>query len=90
MALGAMLSAAAFAGDEDRAPAYKIYVDPETGQYTTEDPFAEPDSGTVASAMPQRADDAAAPAATGRVIAMAAIIGISAAGFIFYRRRYAS
>ncbi len=85
-----MLSFVAVAGDEDRAPAYKIYIDPETGQYTTEDPFAEPDSPTAVSALPQATSDAAVPAPTGRVVAVAAIIGISAAGIIFYRRRYAS
>ncbi len=28
----------AFGGDEDRNPPYMIYIDPETGRYTTEDP----------------------------------------------------
>jgi hypothetical protein len=28
------------AGDDDKAPAYKIYIDPETGKYTTRDPDA--------------------------------------------------
>ena len=36
------MSAAAVAGDEDEKPAYLIYIDPETGKYTTEDPeFAD-------------------------------------------------
>lgn len=29
------------AGDEDTQPAYMIYIDPETGKYTTEDPYAD-------------------------------------------------
>ena len=29
------------AGDEDQEPAYMIYIDPETGKYTTEDPNAD-------------------------------------------------
>ena len=33
-----LMSAAAVAGDEDEKPAYLIYIDPETGKYTTEDP----------------------------------------------------
>jgi hypothetical protein len=33
-------AAASLAGDEDQDPAYLIYIDPETGRYTTEDPAA--------------------------------------------------
>lgn len=33
-----MTSPTALGGDEDRDPPYMIYIDPETGRYTTEDP----------------------------------------------------
>ncbi|MDH3531842.1 MAG: hypothetical protein OEO82_02875 [Gammaproteobacteria bacterium] len=40
-AAGLMLAAPAWCGDDDKAPAYMIYIDPETGKYTTQDPDAE-------------------------------------------------
>lgn len=33
-----VLPATAWPGDEDSEPGYMIYIDPETGKYTTEDP----------------------------------------------------
>lgn len=54
LVLAALLVAAnATAGDDDERPAYMIYIDPETGRYTTEDPFADvPDPRTAAPAPP--------------------------------------
>ncbi|MDH3351281.1 MAG: hypothetical protein OEM51_07015 [Gammaproteobacteria bacterium] len=45
----------AFSGDEDKDPAYMIYIDPETGKYTTEDPSADatPDAAAVPSQSPR-------------------------------------
>lgn len=61
--LAALLVAAnAPAGDDDERPAYMIYIDPETGRYTTEDPFADaPGQQAPASAAPA----SAAPATPG-------------------------
>ena len=38
--VAALLTVTAYPGDEDSKPAYMIYIDPETGKYTTEDPEA--------------------------------------------------
>lgn len=38
------------AGDEDREPAYLIYIDPETGRYTTRDPAAGHDGPSPGNA----------------------------------------
>ncbi len=46
----ALLSATAYPGDEDTKPAYMIYIDPETGKYTTEDPEAANQNDSVVHA----------------------------------------
>lgn len=51
----ALLTAATpvYCGDEDRGSAYKIYIDPETGKYTTEEPGAFVRSDSVVMPPPQ-------------------------------------
>lgn len=39
------------ASDDDEQPAYMIYIDPETGKYTTEDPLAADRDQPVPTAM---------------------------------------
>jgi len=48
----ALLPTTAFAGDEDTKPAYMIYIDPETGKYTTDDPDAGNTNAPVVPARP--------------------------------------
>ena len=48
----ALLPATAYAGDEDSKPAYMIYIDPETGKYTTEDPDAGNTNAPIVPARP--------------------------------------
>ncbi len=48
----ALLPATAYSGDEDTKPAYMIYIDPETGKYTTEDPEAGNTNDSVVRAIP--------------------------------------
>ncbi len=48
----ALLPATAYAGDEDTKPAYMIYIDPETGKYTTEDPDAGNTNAPIVPARP--------------------------------------
>ena len=48
----ALLPAIAYAGDEDSKPAYMIYIDPETGKYTTEDPDAASKRDSIVPAKP--------------------------------------
>ncbi len=47
-----LLPAIAYPGDEDTKPAYMIYIDPETGKYTTEDPEAGNTNDSVVLAKP--------------------------------------
>lgn len=48
----ALLPAIAYPGDEDAKPAYMIYINPETGKYTTEDPEAGNTNDSVVPARP--------------------------------------
>lgn len=70
-----------WSGDDDKAPAYKIYIDPETGKYTTRDPDAT-DTAQV-TVQPAAAEDAGAPelplllTAAGLIVAMAAFVVIN-------------
>jgi hypothetical protein len=52
------ISGPAFSGDDDKAPAYMIYIDPETGKYTT----TKPHSTGTADAAEQSARPPEAPA----------------------------
>jgi hypothetical protein len=69
------------AGDDDKTPAYKIYIDPETGKYTTQDPDAL--EVTQAPVEPAAAVDAGAPdlplplIAAGVIVALGAFVLIS-------------
>ena len=47
-----LLPATAYPGDEDTKPAYMIYIDRETGKYTTEDPEAGNTNHSVVRAKP--------------------------------------
>jgi hypothetical protein len=42
----------AAASDNDERPAYMIYIDPETGKYTTEDPSRKSQADALATASP--------------------------------------
>ena len=48
----AVLPTAAYPGDEDTKPAYMIYIDPDTGKYTTEDPDAGNTNAPIVPARP--------------------------------------
>ena len=52
----AVLPTTAYPGDEDTKPAYMIYIDPETGKYTTEDPHADRTNDPVVPARPGAGD----------------------------------
>lgn len=54
--LGPSLSVAS---DDDEQPAYMIYIDPETGKYTTEDPLAADRDQPVPAAMTTGSTNAA-------------------------------
>ena len=52
----AVLPTTAYPGDEDTKPAYMIYIDPDTGKYTTEDPDAGNTNAPVVPVRPASAD----------------------------------
>ena len=52
----AVLPTTAYPGDEDTRPAYMIYIDPDTGKYTTEDPEAANKNTSVVPATPASAN----------------------------------
>ena len=52
----AVLPTTAYPGDEDTKPAYMIYIDPDTGKYTTEDPDAGNTNAPVVPARPASGD----------------------------------
>ena len=74
----------AMAGDEDQEPAYKIYIDPETGKYTTEDPEAAA-ADNVAAVPAAPATPGPAGPGTGFVVA-GAVIALVAGGLIWLQQ----
>ena len=51
-----VLPTTAYPGDDDTKPAYMIYIDPDTGKYTTEDPDAGSTNAPVVPARPASGD----------------------------------
>ncbi|MDX1499582.1 MAG: hypothetical protein R3176_06780 [Woeseiaceae bacterium] len=93
MAFGAVLApATARPGDDDKPPPYKIYIDPVTGKYTTEDPAAtrtaQP-AGAAASAAPGAAPDTGTAWHPGPGT-LVIIIMLLAAVFTWHRRQPAN
>lgn len=81
--LALALSAPCYCGDEDQAPAYRIYIDPETGAYTTDDPLLAAAPAAVKSTVPVAKDrESAAPLTIAGVLVV-----LLAAGIIFRRRK---
>lgn len=94
---------AAPGSDNDERPAYMIYLDPETGQYTTEDPLrslqadddegepAPPSSaagGATESSGPQAGGDGATGRSAGTVLIAAAILLLAALAWGIRRKRH--
>lgn len=79
------------ASDNDEQPVYKIYIDPETGKYTTEDPLAadrEPPAPAVTAESTTAAPAAGVPRQN-RYAAVAAallILLVLVAGRMLVRR----
>lgn len=89
-AAGAVFAAgAAFAGDDDKPPAYKIYIDPETGKYTTEDPALNKDEAAVVAASPRAAGNEAGNGTAAFGITTAAlVIAVLAGTALWFRRQH--
>ncbi len=81
-----LMPGAAIAGDDDKPPAYRIYIDPETGKYTTEDPLADLEQGPVArpvatkSSVPEEQPAAA-------MLTAAVMIAVLGGTFLLIRRQ---
>lgn len=102
--LGAVLSPApALGSDNDERPAYMIYMDPETGQYTTRDPMqrrpTDYDAQTTGSppapgvtppeSSSPRASDGGRTDRSGVIVIIAgAMLLLAAAGWGIRRKRY--
>ncbi len=94
LAVALLLPIAAIAGDEDRGAAYMIYIDPETGKYTTLDPElndgTHPTAEVRATESPRR-NTAVPDPVTRRIVqvisAAAVALVLVAAGMTIVRRR---
>jgi LPXTG-motif cell wall-anchored protein len=69
-----LYSACAYCGDEDRAPAYLIYIDPETQKYTTDDPGVATRPETAATAQTSPENNSALLAAVSVLAILVAIV----------------
>lgn len=74
----------AISGDDDKESAYMIYIDPETGKYTTQDPHATATADPVAVLPNVRHEN---DASWRLVMAAASILVISFAVISIMRRR---
>lgn len=82
-----LFSTLAIAGDEDEASPYLIYIDPETGRYTTTDPESE-------DAVAQKAEEKATQRTEqvqrdipGLSVSVVIAFALLLAGVLFFRRR---
>lgn len=88
LCLGAVLAGVdGHAGDDDKPPAYKIYIDPETGRYTTEDPMARPEPMPVATALQAPSRPVREGQTAAALMSVAVIVATLVGGFLIYRRR---
>ena len=81
----AVLPATVYAGDEDSKPAYMIYIDPETGKYTTEDPDAGNTNAPVVPAGPATGDSN--PGSPLFIVIGAALAVLFVVGLLKHQRR---
>jgi hypothetical protein len=83
---GVLAGVASHAGDDDKAPAYKIYIDPETGGYTTEDPAARLEVTPVVRAASEPVPQADGSDRLVAAITAILLVGLLAGAIIVYRR----
>ena len=74
------------AGDEDSKPAYMIYIDPDTGRYTTVDPHADEVSDRVVRTEP--APDIDGPKLPARIVGATALAVLVIGAVIILRRKH--
>ena len=80
----ALLPAIAYAGDEDSKPAYMIYIDPETGKYTTEDPETANMNTNVVPAEPMSGNSQ--PKKSLLIVVGGALVALLVGGLIQHQR----
>lgn len=87
----ALSAAPAEASDDDEDPPYLIYIDPETGRYTTVDPNVEgPDAAARSPAAPVTNMESPVDAPPERTTVIAVSAGVAAAVIaiaVAFRRR---
>ena len=81
----ALLPATAYAGDEDTKPAYMIYIDPDTGKYTTEDPDAGNTNAPIVPARP--ASGESSPGSPLLIVIGGALAVLFVGGLLQHQRR---
>ena len=80
-----LLPAIAYAGDEDSKPAYMIYIDPDTGKYTTEDPDAGNTNAPIVPARP--ASGESNPSSPLLIVIGCALAALLVGGLLQHQRR---
>ncbi len=80
-----LLPATAYPGDEDTKPAFMIYIDPETGKYTTEDPEAGNSNDSVVLAKP--ASGNSQPKLSWLIVGGSALAVLLVGGLLKHQRR---
>lgn len=86
--LGAVLAAVdGHAGDDDKPPAYRIYIDPETGKYTTEDPLTRLEPMPVVTAPQAPSSPVREGQTAAALLSAAVIVAMLVGGILIYRRR---
>jgi hypothetical protein len=76
-----------YAGDDDKPPAYKIYIDPETGKYTTEDPGAMAENAPVIQPPTVAATDASSSKFPVLIVATGVAVMLLAGGLLRHQWR---
>ena len=80
-----LLPAIAYPGDEDTKPAYMIYIDPETGKYTTEDPGSGNTNAPIVPARP--ASGESNPSSPLLIVIGCALAALLVGGLLQHQRR---
>ncbi len=82
----ALVPATVWPGDEDSKPAYMIYIDPETGKYTHEDP----DTATRTVTPVEQAKTASQPGLPLLIVAGSVLVALLVVGLVKHQRRQAT
>lgn len=88
LALGLAVALPAGAGDDDKPPAYKIYIDPETGKYTTEEPGVQANEPRIIQPAVDAASEVSSSGFPVLVVIAGAAAVLLAGGLIRHQMRH--